>query len=65
MVMKVTADECFLSLSRFVYGNLFYSLTRKRAEGGYKKEELKRFDKIPQHKRSLIPLVPRYVLAKN
>ena len=42
-----------------------YSLTRKRAERGYKKEELTRFGKIPKHKRSLIPLVFRYALAEK
>ena len=36
-----------------------YSLTRKRAQNGYKKEELTRFDKIPKNKRSLIPVVLR------
>lgn len=42
-----------------------YSLTRKRAERGYKKEELTRFGSIPQHKRSLIPLVLRYIFAEK
>jgi carboxyl-terminal processing protease len=42
-----------------------YSLTRKRAESGYKKEELTRFGKIPKHKRSLIPLVFRYAFAEK
>src|SRR5262249_18006664 len=42
-----------------------YSLTRKRAENGYKKEELTRFGKIPKHKRSLVPLVLRYALAEK
>ncbi len=42
-----------------------YSLTRKRADRGYKKEELSRFDKIPKHKRSLLWLVLRYALAEK
>lgn len=42
-----------------------YSLTRKRAERGYKKEELTRFGKIPKHKRSLIPLVFRFAFAEK
>ncbi len=42
-----------------------YSLTRKRAERGYKKEELARFGKIPKHKRSLIPLVFRFAFAEK
>ncbi len=42
-----------------------YSLTRKRAQNGYRKEELKRFGKIPKHKRSLIPLVLRYAFAEK
>ena len=42
-----------------------YSLTRKRAQNGYKKEELTRFGKIPKHKRSLIPLVLRYAFAEK
>jgi len=42
-----------------------YSLTRKRAENGYKKEELTRFGKIPKHKRSLVPLVLRYAFAEK
>lgn len=42
-----------------------YSLTRKREETGYKREELKRFGKIPKHKRSLIPLVFRYAFAEK
>jgi carboxyl-terminal processing protease len=42
-----------------------YSLTRKRAQNGYKKEDLMRFGKIPKHKRSLIPLVVRYAFAEK
>src|SRR5262249_50883213 len=42
-----------------------YSLTRKRADGGYKKEELKRFGKIPKHKRALIPLLFQYAFAEK
>ena len=42
-----------------------YSLTRKRSERGYKKEELTRFGKIPKHKRSLIPMVLRYAFAEK
>ena len=34
-----------------------YSLTRKHAQNGYKKEELTRSRKIPKRKRSLISLV--------
>jgi carboxyl-terminal processing protease len=42
-----------------------YSLTRKRAELGYRKEELTRFGKIPKHKRSLLWLMLRYGLAEK
>jgi carboxyl-terminal processing protease len=42
-----------------------YSLTRKRAERGYRKEELTRFGKIPKHKRSLMWLILRYALAEK
>ena len=42
-----------------------YSLTRKRAKRGYRKEELTRFGKIPKHKRSLVRLVLRYAFAEK
>jgi len=37
-----------------------YSLTRKRAESGYRKEELKRFEKIPSTKAILPWLILKY-----
>jgi carboxyl-terminal processing protease len=37
-----------------------YSLTRRRAEKGYRKEELTRFGKIPAHKSTLVWLALRY-----
>jgi carboxyl-terminal processing protease len=40
-----------------------YSLTRTRAEKGYKKEELVQFDKIPSRKRSLFGLALRYAFV--
>ncbi len=42
-----------------------FSLTRKRAESGYRKEELSRFGRIPKHKRALIPLVLRFAFAEK
>jgi len=42
-----------------------YSLTRRRAERGYAKEQLTRFGKIPKHKRSLLWLVLRYALVEK
>src|SRR5258708_5377395 len=40
-----------------------YSLTRARREGGYEKERLPRFRRIPSHKSSLIWLALRYAFA--
>ena len=40
-----------------------YSLTRRRAENGFKREELTRFGKIPRHKIALIWLLVRYASA--
>jgi C-terminal processing protease CtpA/Prc len=37
-----------------------YSLTRKRRERGYKREELTRFGRIPAHKATLLWLAARY-----
>jgi len=37
-----------------------YSLTRKRRERGYRREELTRFGRIPSHKATLIWLAARY-----
>jgi carboxyl-terminal processing protease len=37
-----------------------YSLTRTRKEGGYKREELPRFGRIPSHKPTLLWLALRY-----
>ena len=40
-----------------------YSLTRKRAKTGYKREELRRFGKIPRHKAALPWLILKYGLG--
>src|SRR5260370_15108733 len=40
-----------------------YSLTRARREGGYEKERLPRFRRIPAHKSSLVWLALRYAFA--
>lgn len=42
-----------------------YSLTKKRAAKGYRREELGRFGKIPAHKFELIGLAIRYALAEK
>jgi len=42
-----------------------YSLTRKRHEHGYRREELTRFGRIPSHKAALIWLVARYALVEK
>jgi len=42
-----------------------YSLTRKRRERGYRREELARFARIPSHKASLIWLVARYAFVEK
>src|SRR5215813_13563982 len=42
-----------------------YSLTRKRRERGYKREELTRFGRIPSHKASLLWLVARYAFVEK
>jgi C-terminal processing protease CtpA/Prc len=40
-----------------------YSLTRKRRERGYRREELTRFGQIPSHKSTLLWLVARYAFV--
>jgi C-terminal processing protease CtpA/Prc len=40
-----------------------YSLTRKRRERGYRREELTRFGRIPSHKATLIWLAARYAFV--
>ena len=40
-----------------------YSLTRRRADNGFKREELTRFGKIPRHKIALVWLLIRYASA--
>jgi carboxyl-terminal processing protease len=42
-----------------------YSLTRKRRERGYEREELTRFGRIPAHKASLIWLAARYAFVEK
>jgi carboxyl-terminal processing protease len=42
-----------------------YSLTRKRRERGYKREELTRFGRIPAHKSTLIWLAARYAFVEK
>jgi carboxyl-terminal processing protease len=42
-----------------------YSLTRKRRERGYRREELTRFGRIPSHKATLIWLVARYAFVEK
>lgn len=42
-----------------------YSLTRKRRERGYKREELTRFGRIPSHKATLIWLAARYAFVEK
>ena len=42
-----------------------YSLTRKRREQGYRREELTRFGRIPSHKATLIWLAARYALVEK
>jgi carboxyl-terminal processing protease len=42
-----------------------YSLTRKRRERGYRREELTRFEKIPSHKATLIWLAARYAFVEK
>jgi hypothetical protein len=42
-----------------------YSLTRKRREKGYRREELTRFGRIPSHKATLIWLAARYALVEK
>jgi len=42
-----------------------YSLTRKRSERGYRREELTRFGRIPSHKATLIWLAARYALVEK
>jgi C-terminal processing protease CtpA/Prc len=42
-----------------------YSLTRKRRERGYRREELTRFGRIPSYKATLIWLAVRYALVEK
>lgn len=42
-----------------------YSLTRKRRERGYRREELTRFGGIPSHKATLLWLAARYALVEK
>lgn len=42
-----------------------YSLTRKRRERGYQREELTRFGRIPSHKATLLWLAARYAFVEN
>jgi carboxyl-terminal processing protease len=42
-----------------------YSLTRKRRESGYRREELTRFGRIPSHKATLLWLVARYAFVEK
>src|ERR1700735_5750677 len=42
-----------------------YSLTRKRRERGYRREELTRFGRIPSHKATLLWLAARYALVEK
>ena len=42
-----------------------YSLTRKRREPGYRREELTRFEGIPWHKATLLWLAARYALVEK
>jgi hypothetical protein len=51
------------SLIAIVIGG--YSLTRKRRERGYRREELTRFGRIPSHKATLIWLAARYAFVEK
>ena len=42
-----------------------YSLTRKRRERGYKREQLTRFGRIPSHKAALVWLAARYAFVEK
>jgi carboxyl-terminal processing protease len=42
-----------------------YSLTRKRRERGYRREDLTRFGRIPSHKATLVWLAVRYALVEK
>ena len=42
-----------------------YSLTRKRLERGYRREELARFGRIPSHKATLLWLAARYAFVEK
>ena len=42
-----------------------YSLTRKRRERGYRREELTRFGRIPSHKATLLWLAARYAFVEK
>jgi carboxyl-terminal processing protease len=42
-----------------------YSLTRKRRERGYRREELTRFGRIPSHKAALMWLAARYAFVEK
>jgi len=54
-------------MSYFTAGKLEvgYSLTRKRRERGYRREELTRFGRIPSHKATLLWLVARYAFVEK
>src|SRR5437879_4298467 len=42
-----------------------YSLTRKRRERGYRREDLTRFGRIPSHKATLLWLAARYAFVEK
>ena len=42
-----------------------YSLTRKRRERGYRREDLTRFERIPSHKATLLWLAARYAFVEK
>jgi len=54
-------------MSYFTPGKLEvgYSLTRKRRERGYRREELTRFGRIPSHKATLLWLAARYAFVEK
>ena len=54
-------------MSYFTPGKLEvgYSLTRKRRERGYRREELTRFGRIPSHKAALLWLAARYAFVEK
>ncbi len=52
----------YLTPGKFEVG---YSLTRKRRERGYRREELTRFGRIPSHKGTLLWLAARYAFVEK